>query len=166
MKKIIYAAYGSNLLKERFLVYIKGGDYKGKNYSGCEDKTEPIDRGWMFTPYRLYFAKKSPRWENKGVAFISCEEEPNKNYHTIVRLWEIRKEQFDDIWQQEGKEWYHKKLDLGIKDGMEIYTITGCWTHEINLPSETYLRVIKSGLKETTNWEDERIEDYLKKFLR
>jgi len=165
MKKIIYAVYGSNLLKERFLVYIKGGDYKGRNYSGCKDKTDPIDRGWMFIPYRLYFAKKSPRWENKGVAFISCEEETDKKYHTVARLWEITEEQFNDIWQEEGKGWYHKKLYLGTKDGMEIYTITGCWAHEVNPPSENYLSIIKRGLKETTNWENERIEGYLKKFL-
>jgi len=47
MKKVIYASYGSNLLKERFLYYIKGGEYKG-----CNDKSDPIEKGWMFIPYR------------------------------------------------------------------------------------------------------------------
>ena len=165
MTKIIYAAYGSNLLKERFLVYIKGGNYKGKDYCGCRDKSDPIDRGWMFIPYRLYFAKKSSRWENKGVAFISCEKEPDENYHTVVRLWEITKEQFNDIWKQEGKYLYYKKLYLGIRDGIEIYTITGDWIQESNYPSKSYLEIIKKGLKETTGWNDAEIDEYLNKFI-
>ena len=92
-KKIIYAVYGSNLLKEKFMIYIKGGWYKGQKYRGCRDKTEPIDRGWIFIPYCLYFAKQFLRWGRKGVAFITCEE--NKNYQTLVRLWEITEEQFN-----------------------------------------------------------------------
>ena len=165
MKKIIYAAYGSNLLKERFLVYLKGGEYKNRPYNGCKDKTEPIDRGWMYVPYRLYFAKRSPRWENKGVAFLTCKKEENEDYYTVVRLWEITEDQFDEIWEQEGKSWYHEKLNLGEKEGLQIYTITGCWLNEINSPSESYLEVIKMGLKETTNWDNDKIEKYLKKFL-
>ncbi len=41
MSHVIYAAYGSNLLKERFLAYIKGGTFMGIHYEGCRDKTEP-----------------------------------------------------------------------------------------------------------------------------
>ncbi len=166
MKKIIYAVYGSNLLKERFLVYIKGGDYKERHYLGCEDKTYPIDRGWMFIPHRLYFARKSSRWGNKGVAFVSYNKEPDKNYHTLVRLWEVTEEQFDCVWKQEGKMSYHKKLYLGVKDGLKIYTITGNWSCEINPPSESYLDIIKKGLKETTNWSDKQIDRYLNRFIR
>ena len=165
MNKVIYAAYGTNLLKERFLVYIKGGSYEGRNYEGCRDKTNPIDRGWMFIPHRLYFAKKSPRWENKGVAFITSNKESDKNYHSVVRLWEITEEQFYDIWKQEGRGYYPKKLDLGIKDGLKIYTITGDWLQEINPPSERYLDIIRKGLKETTGWDDRQIDEYLKKFI-
>ncbi len=163
--RIIYAAYGSNLLKERFLVYMKGGEYKNHFYKGCKNKTEPIDRGWMYVPYRLYFAKESSKWENKGVAFLTCEKEEDKDYHALVRLWEIEEDQFDEIWEQEGKSWYHMKIYLGEKDGIKIYTITGCWLDEINPPSESYLQVIKDGLKETTNWDNDKIERYLKKFL-
>ena len=48
------------------MVYIKGGYFEGKFYTGSTDKQEPEDLGWMYVPYRLYFAKKSPRWDNKG----------------------------------------------------------------------------------------------------
>ncbi len=166
MKKVIYAVYGSNLLKERFLAYIKGGFYKGKNYEGCTDKNDPIDRGWQFIPRRLYFAKKSGRWDSKGVAFITCEREPDKNFHTLVRLWEITEEQFSEIWEQEGRGWYDKKINLGTtKDEKEIITITGCWENEKNFPAERYIEIIRKGLKETTNWSDKKIEEYLSKFI-
>ncbi len=99
----------------------------GKNYEGCKDKSDPIDRGWKFIPYRLYFAKKSSRWGNKGVAFITYEKEPDEKYHTVARLWEITEDQFNEIWEQEGKSWYNVKLYLGKIGELEIYTITGWW---------------------------------------
>lgn len=166
MKYLIYAAYGSNLLKERFMVYIKGGCFEGKEYEGCkDDKTEPEDLGWLFVPYRLYFAKKSSRWDNMGVAFLSCKMELDANYHTVVRLWKVSKIQFEAIHEQEGKSWYPIILHLSEKDGLEIKTITGCWENEINNPSERYLEIIKKGLKETTSWSDKEIADYINKFL-
>ena len=166
MDKVIYAAYGSNLLKERFLVYIKGGEFEGKNYKGCKDKTEPVNLGWMYVPHRLYFAKRSSKWDNQGVAFLKCEKEDNPEYHAVVRLWEITESQFEDIHEQEGKSWYDKVLFLGEKNGLPIKTITGCWMNEINEPSERYLNVIRKGLKETTGWDDDRINHYLVKFIK
>ncbi len=165
MDYLVYAVYGSNLLRERFLAYIKGGEFEGREYSGCTDKTKPEDLGWRIVPYRLYFAKRSPRWDDKGVAFLSCEEEPNPEYHTVVRLWKIKQSQFECIWEQEGRGFYHKKLTLGEIDGMKIVTITGCHYQERNEPSERYLNVIRRGLKETTGWDDEKIEDYLRRFI-
>lgn len=164
MKYLIYAAYGSNLLKERFMVYIKGGEYRGRYYKGSSDKEDSIDSGWIYVPHRLYFAKQSPRWDNKGVAFLSCGVERNKDYYTVVRLWRISEIQFEDIKKQEGRIWYDKELYLGEKDGLEIKTVTGNWESEKNEPSQGYLDVIKRGIKETTSWEDSKIERYLRKF--
>lgn len=164
MKHLIYAAYGSNLLKERFLFYIKGGEFAGKNYNGSEDKSEPESLGWIYVPYRLYFAKKSSRWDNKGIAFLSCKKEDEMNYWAVVRLWKISEQQFQDIKTQEGG-WYNKILSLGAIDGFEIKTITGCYENEKQRPSDDYLNIIKAGLKEKTKWDDESIERYLAKFL-
>lgn len=163
-KKILYAAYGSNMLRERFLVYIKGGIYRDREYRGCTDKTEPEDCGFMFVPYRLYFAQNSPRWDNGGVAFLSCERTDEKELHALVRLWKINESQFEEILAQEGS-WYHKILYLGDKDGYEVKTFTGCWENEINQLSEEYLEVIRLGIKETTGWDDGKIENYIKNFL-
>jgi len=166
MEKVIYAVYGSNLLKERFLAYIKGGFYEGRKYNGCINKEEPIDLGCMYIPHRLYFAKNSSRWDNKGVAFITSQKEENTNLHTLVRFWKVTEEQFEEIQEQEGKDWYNRMVDLGEKDGLKILTITGDWLNKINLPSSRYIEIIKKGLKETTKWTDKKIENYLKKFIK
>jgi hypothetical protein len=165
MNYLIYAAYGSNLLKERFMVYIKGGKYRGREYRGSIDKTEPRDLGWMYVPHRLYFAKSSPRWGYKGVAFLGCEKEKDNNFYAVARLWKVSEQQFEDIKEQEGQIWYNVELELGEKDSLIIKTITGCWGSEITEPSEEYLSVIKEGLKETTGWSDDKIEEYLRKFF-
>ena len=160
--KLIYAAYGSNLLKERLMVYIQGGVFQNREYEGCTDKTPPEDLGWQYVPYRLYFAKHSLRWNNGGVAFLSCEQESDPEHYAVVRLWKISESQFEDINKQEGI-WYNTILHIGKKDGFEIKTFTGCWTHELHKPCEEYLNIIKAGLKETTNWDDKKIDDYISK---
>lgn len=165
-KKILYAAYGSNMLRERFLVYIEGGIYRDREYKGCTDTTEPEDYGFMFVPYRLYFAKRSQLWNNGGVAFLSCKKTDKEEFHALVRLWKINESQFEEILAQEGKGWYHKILFFGEKNGYEVKTFTGCWENEINQPSEEYLEVIRLGIKETTGWDDEKIGNYIQTFLK
>ncbi len=164
-RDLISVGFCVGVLKERFMAYIKGGMFEEKEYPGCKDKKDPVDLGWMYVPYRLYFAKQSGRWDNGGVAFLTCEKEPDPEYHAIVRLWKITESQFEDIQKQEGG-YYNKILYLGEKDGLPIKTITGCWLNKINPPSERYLNIIKKGLKETTGWDDEKITDYLEKFIR
>jgi len=165
MKNILYAAYGSNLLKERFMTYINGGTYGSKYYKECKNKEKPEDLEYIFVPYRLYFAKSSSRWDNKGVVFLSCEEEKDKKYYALVRLWKITEEQFNWIWYQEGKTWYPAKLYLGENYGIETYTLTGCWLKEKNRPAKEYIQCIKLGLKETTGWSEDECNKYLSKFM-
>lgn len=166
MKRLIYAAYGSNLLRERFMYYIKGGRYRQKCYKGSRDTTDPVDLGYIFVPHRLYFAKRSPNWDNKGVAFLSPEIEPSIENYAIVRLWMVSEFQFEDIHAQEGKCWYNIILNLGCIDGLEVKTFTGYWIKEINPPSNEYLKVIEEGLKETTRWPLDEIRKYLNKFTK
>jgi hypothetical protein len=102
---IWYAGYGSNLCKERLHCYIRGGDFKwgGKKAKGCRDKTLPSANKPIQLPYRLYFAKRSPYWGNGGVAFISSDQEPDKNNWTRGRMWKITCEQYEEIKIQEGR---------------------------------------------------------------
>lgn len=159
---LIYAAYGSNLLKERFLRYIKGGEYRGYQYSGSRDKTEPRHMGWIWVPYRLYFAKSSSRWCGGGVAFLATEKETDPQYFSVARLWKISLQQFVDLILQEG-EWYSIVLRIGHICGLDIFTITGNHLKDRRDPSLDYLDVIIRGLMETTGWNIMVIIDYLNK---
>ncbi|HAV92975.1 TPA: hypothetical protein DCW38_07350 [candidate division WOR-3 bacterium] len=164
MSSLLYAVYGSNLLRERFIYYIEGGKFRGEIYNGCRDKTLPVDSGSMTIPYRLYFAKHSSSWENKGVAFLDHRLETDENYFVRVRLWQISEDQFRDIQEQEG-DWYPDIIDLGKQDGLRIKTITGEHIDEKNRPSESYLSVIRQGLMETLGWDINTSNEYLSKFL-
>jgi hypothetical protein len=165
MEYVIYAAYGSNLLTERLLAYIKGESFRSITYHrGCPDKTEPVSLGWRFVPYRVYFGKHSGRWDG-GVAFLSPEMEPDREYHAVVRLWKMTREQYECVKSQEGS-WYEKEINLGTLDGLEILTFTSEEKLNYNPPSKLYLDVLKEGLKETTGWTDEEIDKYWEKFLK
>lgn len=165
MNKILYAVYGSNLLKERFLCYIHGGYYMGKNHIGCTDKFPPIHSGTMRLPHRMYFAKSSSRWEDKGVAFLDDRKETDEKYFTQARLWKITDEQFSQIHRQEGKKWYSKILPLGYANEIKIMTITGDHFNERNQPSEHYIDVIRQGLKQTMDWSTDQCNEYLLRFM-
>ena len=67
-----YASYGSNLLRRRFMTYIQGGTPEGaaEGQVGCTDPTPPLDDRPVRIPHRLFFAGRSVKWENGGVAFI------------------------------------------------------------------------------------------------
>lgn len=162
---ILYAAYGSNILRERFYAYIMGGEFLGFNYQGCKDKTEPEDFGTILVPHRIYFAKNSERWNGGGVAFLSLKEEKDPYYYALVRLWKIKRDQFDDIQAQEG-EWYSEIMNLGKKK-YDIITFTGKieFENEKNKPDESYLDIIKKGLIQAKGFSVGECEQYLKKFI-
>lgn len=165
-KYILYAAYGSNLLLERFYSYIKGTEFLGIKYEGCDDKSDPEDYGSMMVPHRLYFAKRSKRWEGGGVAFLSIKEEKDPYYYSVIRLWKVTLSQFDDIQRQEGG-WYNQILNLGKKNNMDIITFTGKaeFEKEKNKPCDSYLEIIKKGLIQTKGWNVGECEQYIKKFI-
>ena len=185
MENIWYVSYGSNILEERFLCYIRGGKPKGidKPYPGCRDKSFPLASEELYIPGELYFAKNSPTWKNKGVAFLSnCSQEKQ----TKAKMYLISKEQFLDVIKQENKadieinidflevekngsviiegiKWYNKVVLLGEKDGNLMLT----FTHEndeflkaINCPDETYLKIIMEGLVESFNCNEFDLLEY------
>jgi len=184
--KIWYACYGSNLLEERFICYIKGGQPKGaqKTYEGCRDKTLPADNEDFYICSELYFAKQSSNWDNGGVAFIRTVFEPQAS--TIGRIYLITKDQLIDIARQETQtttellidfdraikdgsyifkrpSWYGNLLYLGKQNEYPIFSLT----NENDLqpstkPSKSYLKIICQGIKESHNIDDTTIFDYLK----
>lgn len=181
-----YASYGSNLLYEDgFLCYIKGGVRRGcsQKERGCRDKTPPIKNKAINIPFPLYFAERSSRWDNGGVAFIGLSRDEGNP--TVGRMYLITEEQFIDVVKQENgnqeifidfeevkrkgskvflKSWYGNIVYLGDDEGYPIYTFTHYEDIErrvFNLPSDKYIQIIAAGLKETLNWTKEDIADYL-----
>ena len=193
MKDLVwYASYGSNLLYDRFMCYIKGGycTVNNRYYRGCSDKTPPKDRRPITMNHELYFAEKSGSWEGKGVAFIKTKRD--ENVRTLGRMYLITKDQFTQVVRQENGSspnssyitinfkkttyqgqskinagLYSRVIYLGEEEGDPKFTFTGDWDDDaihLNKPCGAYLQTIKRGLKDTyAGMTDEEIMDYLRK---
>lgn len=162
-KNVWYACYGSNLLKERFMLYIKGGDcrFNGKHYDGCTDKNEPSSDKPISIQYELYFGNSSGRWENGGVAFLKPDK--NEKVNTLGRMYLITEEQFLEIQKQEGPGWYNKVLELSTFDDIPVNTFTHSEEFAKKAPCKKYIGVVMEGLKETyPKMTHEKLESYLK----
>jgi len=98
-----YACYGSNLSRERFLCYIKGGQPKNSTRTeiGCTDKTLPVSDSIYQLNRPLYFAKNAAHWNNGGAGFIGLNPEP-ENF-TFSRKYLITKQQFIELVNQENR---------------------------------------------------------------
>lgn len=163
-KYVWYASYGSNLNKERFLCYIKGGlcHYNGRSYKGCFDKSAPIEDRPIIIPHQMYFGNNSGSWGGKGVAFIDPQR--TSEVSTLGRMYLITEEQFDEVQEQEGPSpyWYGQLIDLGTADGYKIQTFTSGEIRPANAPSEVYLQAVSDGIKEAYPYmEDSDIHKYL-----
>ncbi len=141
-----YVAYVSNILYERFMVYINGGKFRNfcKTYCGCTDKTPPIKNKPFTLPYELYFGNQSTTWCGRGVAFI----DPCRESSTPGRAYLITIEQFKDIQRQEGtsSKWYGRIVSMGCDEcGIPYQTFTSQERHDFNPPSDCYLESIRLG---------------------
>lgn len=181
---IWYASYGSNILEERFLCYIRGGQPLGsvKNYHGCTDKSLPIGKEEIYINSELYFAKKSKSWDNGGVCFIEINFSPTSK--TLGRMYLITKAQFIDIVRQETDNkgtliidferaindgslvfnpgsWYGKIIYLGTQNNYPIFTFTNENNiQKVNQPNEKYLKTIIRGIQETYDLSVAEITEY------
>ena len=135
---IWYVCYGSNLKYARFMKYI----------NNCECKDKPITDRNLEIHYQLYFANHSSKWHGCGVCFIVDKEDPN--VHTYARAYLITKEQFEDLWVQEGKSdnWYGQLIELGEYDGIPQVTFTAVKKKPHVYPHKDYLKTIEDGLVE------------------
>jgi hypothetical protein len=161
-----YAGYGSNLSRERFLCYIRGGKprFGRKIHAGARSTGLPAEDRSLAIKHRLYFALPEPstateNWGPGGVAFI--DPEPDEEATTVCRLWRITREQYEDLKSQEGRVWYAAEVELAEVDGISVMTVT----HKQRLrnelpPSAAYLKTIAVGLQETAGMGMEEIAAY------
>lgn len=185
--RLWYASYGSNLMENRFLCYIRGGKPPGalRTYAGCTDTTPPRRNESLMINAGLYFARQSKTWSAGGVGFIKPNADPQEK--TFARSYLISAEQFTELVKQEirwkgdfkinmealvengsiilnERSWYNKILFLGFLEGAPIVTFTNqhYLSRELNTPDEKYLLMIINGLRETWNLSNTDIEYYLK----
>ena len=143
-----YVAYGTNMLIERFMVYINGGIFRGKGKAKevCAEKFPSSANKPFLIPYELYFGKVSKTWDNGGVAFIDAD----KPGTALGRAYLITEKQFSHIQEQEGASWYKRIIEIG-KDanGTTYKTFSGTNRHKTNPPSDSYANVMFEGICET-----------------
>jgi len=173
MKHVWYAAYGSNLWLDRFLVYLGGGTPPGgsRQHPGARNASPPTASQTRFTNRALRFGGESTNWAGGGVAFLDSE---SSNAHTALRLYLITPEQFEDVFFQENglaepvaldlatarnhghldahERRYGRVLHLGTNDdGRPIFTITAHSPPASNAPDPRYVHTIVSGLTTTVD---------------
>ena len=143
-----YVCYGSNLLRERFMAYVKGGRcrHNGRTYPGCTDATPPVDERVVTLPYELYFGNESSSWGNSGAAFLDASAPGT----TQGRAYLITRDQYQQIHMMEGcgSTWYDQEIELGSLSGIPMVTFTNSGRRPANPPSRAYLEVMRLGLDE------------------
>lgn len=144
-KLVWYVAYGSNLLRKRFMIYIEGGHFRNNYYTPCADTTPPRKEYQCFVPHERYYAQRSEGWGYTGVAFLDVVKGSG---NTLCRAYLITEEQFKHIKDREGSSYFYP-LTLGSIEGFEAKTFTGKDRYKENQPHEDYLKIIEKGEAET-----------------
>ena len=168
-----YVSYGSNMLYNRFICYIEGGQFEGSGSyrEACEDTSAPFESKAIDIPYDMYFGNYSGSWEGCGVSFLDT----SKQGHALGVAYLLTREQFEHVAAQENGgrypegygSWYENIKTLGEMDGYEMVTITNDELRPYNEPCEDYLNTLKRGIRE--NWpekSEEDINNYLDSCIR
>lgn len=180
-----YAAYGSNMHRERLALYVGGGIHPGgtRSYPGCRDPRPPRRTEALTLPGRLYFATRSPVWGG-GRAFYDPEGAGAERTAGVAYL--VTAGQFADIAAQEmqrapgaafdlgsvlargrarlGPGRYETLVAAGELDGLPVLTFTAPWGQADVpglAPSAGYLRHLGAGLMAVHGWSPARAAAYL-----
>lgn len=128
-----YAAYGSNVLEERFLRYIQGGPIPnsttGQSQDAARDTTLPSGDEPFAIDRQLFFAGSSSRWGDGGVAFLDADKQPDSTVHG--RAWRITLGQLEDLFRQEN----------GLSDLVEIDLDALCQVGRLEVVERWYGRL-------------------------
>jgi tetratricopeptide (TPR) repeat protein len=165
-----YATYGSNLHTERFMLYLNGGDYLGRNYQsriGGDPETVPESRE-ITIPHPLYFGLVKRSGTDLSRTFVESDmpgETPGKAYRLTI-------DQFKWVaWQENGGKTPNVSLsgssfstaslirDSGpyswmltlpsLGDEVPVVTLTSKSRREWRQPEKEYVDTIRLGIKET-----------------
>lgn len=191
MTQVWYVSYGSNMSAARLVCYLQGGVPPGGSRAnpGARDRTLPERTIPVDLPGTVYFAGESPQWGG-GVAFYD-HDVPGPS---LARGYLVTAEQLADIAAQEmyreprdchpvvdlvgvpldggrhelGPGRYETLLEVGRHDDLPLLTFTsphGLDQVEHTRPSEAYLSMVATGLRESRGWDDARATAYLAPLL-
>jgi hypothetical protein len=180
--QVWYASYGSNLARDRFLCYVRGGRPEGaaRTYPGARDRTEPVDDRPLTLPGEMFFAWTSPTWGG-GIAFYDAATAGA----TLARAYLLTDQQFADVAAQEMHREPGEDLDLttvlsesrhdlgpgryeslhlvGELEGRPVLTFTT--PHPValqpNSPTRAYMEMLARGLSDTHGLGVDEITSYL-----
>jgi hypothetical protein len=179
VSRIWYAAYGSNLSRARFDIYLNGGRPTGAThtYPGCRDASAPAQDVACEVEAELAFGGTSKTWGG-GVAFLSPGDAAAK-----ARLYLLTLEQVADVIAQEnwlapgtvtlnpaalpepvvldGDHVYGIVLPLAARDGVPVVAVTQSDDAQPAVPSDAYLMHIADGLRDAHGMSDGEIASYL-----
>ena len=182
MNRIWYVAYGSNLSRDRFSYYLRGGrpDGSERDFPGCRDCSDPSDSFGLLISGGVYFAGRSSGWR-AGMAFY----DPRAQGQAAARAYLITTEQFVDVLAQETRRSPGMSLDLapsfrgdrystgvggysilvrvGERRGVPLLTFTRDrdTAPMLAAPSAAYLAAMATGLREAHGWSEVQINRYL-----
>lgn len=171
--RVWYAAYGSNLLRARFLTYLLGGrpDGSARTYPPSDHPRHPVDEMALVLPGSARFAREAASWGGGGVAFW----DPDSGAGTAARGWLIDSDQFAELLHLEnggadrrrptvpaelwrrgvcvvGPGWYPRLLVVGLVAGDPVVTFTSAVEDDrlpASAPGHAYADVVARGLAET-----------------
>lgn len=145
---VYYVSYGSNMLYDRFKLYLTGGENKELMIKqvGARDSSVPLESLSYKIEYNMYFANASDKWENMGVSFLDI----TKPGFAFGRAYLIKKEQLVNVHSQEGNspKWYNSLHKLGELNSLEVFTFTNLKSLTRNKPGLKYLEILNKGLTE------------------
>jgi hypothetical protein len=182
VQHIWYVAYGSNLSRERFGHYLRGGRPYGmeRDYPGCRDTSDELESFGLLINGGVYFAGHSSVWR-AGMAFYDASVAGQ----VAARAYLITTEQFVDVLAQETRRSPGITLDLaplfrgerysngvggypvlvrvGERHGLPLVTFTRERrdASAYAAPSEPYLAAMAIGLREAHGWSEVQIDRYL-----
>lgn len=185
MHRLWYVAYGSNLSRDRFECYLRGGRPKRalRAYPGCRDPGAPETDAPVTIPGGLRFIGTSSVWGG-GLAVYDAAA-PGR---VAARAYLITAEQFVDVvaqetrrvpgleidlapvretgWHSFGPGHYQTLANVGTRDRLPMLTFTSGRVDDLvpNAPSEPYLQTIASGLAESHGWSRLQVGRYLAGF--
>jgi hypothetical protein len=175
-----YAAYGTNLRRERFRCYLEGGRPEGalRDYPGCRDRSRPRDEVALSFRGRLAFGGESSAWTG-AMAFV----EDSAAGTVWARGYLVSVEQLSDVIAQEirlapgrdltaevvangglhrlGPGRYDRLVSLGHRDGCPVVAVTAARVPPPSAPAQAYLWSMAAGLRDTHGLSAPEVAAYL-----